>query len=69
MEALPSSDVLDSLSESESEQGSVVAMVTESSSPYCETAGIVGGGYPVCGAWSGMLWVGHSPVFCREAVQ
>ena len=44
MEALPSSDVLDSLSESEPEQGSVVAMVTESSSPYCETAGIVGGG-------------------------
>ena len=42
MEASASSDVSDSLSESESEQGSVVAVVTMSSSPSWETAGIAG---------------------------
>ena len=42
MEASTLSDVSDSLSESEFEQGSAVAVATKSSSPSWETAGIAG---------------------------
>ena len=54
--ASDSSDVLNSHSESESEQGSVVAVATDSSSPSWETVGIAGMSYLLLVDWDALGW-------------